>query len=99
MFFLLGQKVITILDAEVLRPGSQVGNPIGNPIAINSDGSVNEADRKVRFELIFTVILRKLFIKAVYTKDNCHTRAISLRDYYCFKAFFCDVFYIFRPDY
>ena len=44
--FLLGKKVIIILDAEVLRPGSEVGQKMGNPIAINADGSVNENDQK-----------------------------------------------------
>ena len=44
--FLLGKKVIIILDAEVLRPGSEVGQKMGNPIAINADGSVNENDQR-----------------------------------------------------
>lgn len=41
-----GKKVIIILEAEVLRPGSQVGQKIGTPIAINADGTVNENDQK-----------------------------------------------------
>jgi len=41
-----GKKVIIILDAEVLRPGSEVGQKMGNPIAINADGSVNENDQR-----------------------------------------------------
>ena len=50
-------KIIVILKAEVLRRGSQVGQKIGNPIAINLDGSVKDEDRKVRFEIVFIVIL------------------------------------------
>jgi len=34
------------LKAEVLRRGSQVGQKIGNPTAINIDGSVKDEDRK-----------------------------------------------------
>jgi replication factor A1 len=42
-----GKKVIIILDMEVLRPGSQVGQKIGTPIAIAADGTVSENDQKV----------------------------------------------------
>ena len=41
-----GKMVIIVLDAEVLRPGSEVGQKIGNPIAINADGSVDENYQK-----------------------------------------------------
>ena len=41
-----GKKVIIILDVDVLRSGSQVGQKIGTPIPINADGSVNENDRQ-----------------------------------------------------
>jgi len=42
-----GKKVIIILEMEILRPGSQVGQKIGSPVAINADGTVNENDQKV----------------------------------------------------
>lgn len=42
-----GKKVIIILDAELLRPGSQVGQKIGTPVAIAADGSVAENDMKM----------------------------------------------------
>jgi len=42
-----GKKVIIILDMEVIRPGSQVGQKIGTPIAIAADGTVSENDQKV----------------------------------------------------
>ena len=41
-----GKKVIIILDADVIRSGAQVGQRIGNPVAINADGTVNENDQK-----------------------------------------------------
>jgi len=41
-----GKKVIIILEMEILRPGSQVGQKIGSPVAINADGTVNENDQK-----------------------------------------------------
>ena len=42
-----GKKVIIILEAELLKPGSEVGQKIDSPIAINADGSVNENDMKM----------------------------------------------------
>lgn len=42
-----GKKVIIILEAEVLRPGSQVGQKIGSPVPIAADGSVAENDMKM----------------------------------------------------
>ena len=42
-----GKKVIIILGADVIRSGSQVGQRLGTPVAINADGTVNENDRKM----------------------------------------------------
>jgi replication factor A1 len=41
-----GKKVIIILDLDVLRSGTQVGQKLGTPIAINADGTVSENDRQ-----------------------------------------------------
>ena len=42
-----GKKVIIILGADVIRSGSQVGQRLGTPVAINADGTVSENDRKM----------------------------------------------------
>ena len=36
-----GKKVIIILDLEILYPGAEVGEKIGNPTAIMADGTVS----------------------------------------------------------
>ena len=40
-----GKKVIIIMGADVVRSGSQVGQRLGTPVAINAAGTVSEYDR------------------------------------------------------
>lgn len=41
LVFFQGKKVIVILELDVLTPGSEVGQKIGQPVTINADGTVN----------------------------------------------------------
>ena len=41
-----GKKVVIILDADVVRSGAQVGQKIGNPVAISADGTVSENEQR-----------------------------------------------------
>ena len=44
-----GKKVIIVLDLEILQEGSEVGEKVGSPIAMSSDGTVpNQTDDQNR---------------------------------------------------